>query len=160
MKCLRMRAFSSPPAFFSSQSLKLLWWLTVGSSCSGRRCHLDLLNPFPVLTSFCCFSGIKPYPKFTAVIHAVSPLVSQSQPILKLLVAVAKSQYCAQVKGFIHVSAESPSESLSEWDSPLPKLVPHPMADMAALRSHFPTTATTALLFVCVCVCFNSCGLN
>ncbi|KAM4539864.1 exostosin-1b [Odontesthes bonariensis] len=41
--------------------------------------------------------GIKPYPKFTAVIHAVSPLVSQSQPILKLLVAVAKSPYCAQI---------------------------------------------------------------
>ncbi|XP_026202913.1 exostosin-1b [Anabas testudineus] len=41
--------------------------------------------------------GMKPYPKFTAVIHAVSPLVSQSQPILKLLVAVAKSQYCAQI---------------------------------------------------------------
>ncbi|XP_043994967.1 exostosin-1b [Gambusia affinis] len=41
--------------------------------------------------------GIKPYPKFTAVIHTVSPLVSQSQPILKLLVAVAKSQYCAQI---------------------------------------------------------------
>ncbi|KAM4631179.1 exostosin-1b [Polymixia lowei] len=41
--------------------------------------------------------GIKPYPKFTAVIHAVSPLVSQSQPILKLLMAVAKSQYCAQI---------------------------------------------------------------
>ncbi|KAM7384532.1 hypothetical protein PAMA_011746 [Pampus argenteus] len=41
--------------------------------------------------------GIKPHPKFTAVIHAVSPLVSQSQPILKLLVAVAKSQYCAQI---------------------------------------------------------------
>ncbi|XP_072548522.1 exostosin-1a [Salminus brasiliensis] len=41
--------------------------------------------------------GIKPNPKFTAVIHAVTPLVSQSQPILKLLVAVAKSQYCAQI---------------------------------------------------------------
>ncbi|XP_052326535.1 exostosin-1b [Oncorhynchus keta] len=41
--------------------------------------------------------GIKPYPKFTAVIHAVTPLVSQSQPILKLLVSVAKSQYCAQI---------------------------------------------------------------
>ncbi|XP_039876276.1 exostosin-1b [Maylandia zebra] len=41
--------------------------------------------------------GIRPYPKFTAVIHAVSPLVSQSQPILKLLAAVAKSQYCAQI---------------------------------------------------------------
>ncbi|CAB1351321.1 unnamed protein product [Coregonus sp. 'balchen'] len=43
------------------------------------------------------FGCIKPYPKFTAVIHAVTPLVSQSQPILKLLVAVAKSQYCAQI---------------------------------------------------------------
>lgn len=43
-------------------------------------------------------SGIKTNPKFTAVIHAVTPLVSQSQPILKLLTAVAKSQYCAQVQ--------------------------------------------------------------
>ncbi|XP_072266811.1 exostosin-1 [Pyxicephalus adspersus] len=41
--------------------------------------------------------GIKPPTKFTAVIHAVTPLVSQSQPILKLLVAVAKSQYCHQI---------------------------------------------------------------
>ncbi|XP_071001355.1 exostosin-1a-like, partial [Oncorhynchus clarkii lewisi] len=41
--------------------------------------------------------GIKPRPKFTAIIHAVTPLVSQSQPILKLLVAVAKSQHCVQV---------------------------------------------------------------
>ncbi|CAM4630736.1 unnamed protein product [Leuciscus chuanchicus] len=40
---------------------------------------------------------IKPSPKFTAVIHAVTPLVSQSQPILKLLVSVARSQYCAQI---------------------------------------------------------------
>ncbi|KAL8181679.1 UNVERIFIED_CONTAM: Exostosin-1 [Gekko kuhli] len=41
--------------------------------------------------------GVKPPSKFTAVIHAVTPLVSQSQPVLKLLVAVAKSQYCAQI---------------------------------------------------------------
>lgn len=52
------------------------------------------MNQWPC---FSCLPGIKPYPKFTAVIHAVSPLVSQSQPILKLLIAVAKSQYCAQV---------------------------------------------------------------
>ncbi|KAB1258115.1 Exostosin-1 [Camelus dromedarius] len=43
--------------------------------------------------------GLKPPSKFTAVIHAVTPLVSQSQPVLKLLVAAAKSQYCAQVSG-------------------------------------------------------------
>uniref|UniRef100_A0A8C5MEL1 N-acetylglucosaminyl-proteoglycan 4-beta-glucuronosyltransferase n=1 Tax=Leptobrachium leishanense TaxID=445787 RepID=A0A8C5MEL1_9ANUR len=41
--------------------------------------------------------GMKSPSKFTAVIHAVTPLVSQSQPILKLLVAVAKSQYCHQI---------------------------------------------------------------
>ncbi|XP_012720107.2 exostosin-1b [Fundulus heteroclitus] len=41
--------------------------------------------------------GIKPYPKFTAIVHVVTPLVSLSQPVMKLLVAVAKSQYCAQV---------------------------------------------------------------
>ncbi|KAJ1193820.1 hypothetical protein NDU88_003116 [Pleurodeles waltl] len=41
--------------------------------------------------------GLKSPSKFTAVIHAVTPLVSQSQPILKLLVAVAKSQYCSQI---------------------------------------------------------------
>ncbi|MED6287144.1 Exostosin-1a [Characodon lateralis] len=41
--------------------------------------------------------GIKSYPRFTAIIHVVTPLVSLSQPVMKLLVAVAKSQYCAQV---------------------------------------------------------------
>lgn len=46
---------------------------------------------------FFFLTGTKPYPKFTAIIHMVTPLVSQSQPVMKLLVAVAKSQYCAQV---------------------------------------------------------------
>lgn len=50
-----------------------------------------------------CFAGVKPFSRFTAVIHAVSPLVSQSQPILKLLLAVAKSQYCAQVNNTTQV---------------------------------------------------------
>lgn len=46
---------------------------------------------------FLLLLGIKPLPKFTAIIHVVTPLVSQSQPVMKLLMAVAKSQYCAQV---------------------------------------------------------------
>lgn len=54
----------------------------------------DLNRLFGYLWSF---PGVKPYPKFTAIIHVVTPLVSQSQPVMKLLVAVAKSQYCAQV---------------------------------------------------------------
>ncbi|XP_061520114.1 exostosin-1b [Phycodurus eques] len=56
--------------------------------------YSSYLGDFPF---FYATLGVKPYPKFTAVIHAVSNLVSQSQPILKLLVAVAKSQYCAQI---------------------------------------------------------------
>lgn len=41
--------------------------------------------------------GISPGQEFTAVIHATSPLVSQSQPIMKLLQVVSKSKYCSQV---------------------------------------------------------------
>ncbi|XP_071357343.1 exostosin-1b [Trachinotus anak] len=57
--------------------------------------------------------GIKPYPKFTAVIHAVSPLVSQSQPILKLLAAVAKSQYCAQI--IVLWNSDKPLPAKHRW---------------------------------------------
>ncbi|KAG2461143.1 EXT1C protein, partial [Polypterus senegalus] len=40
--------------------------------------------------------GLSPGQDFTAVIHAVSPLVSQSQPIMRLLQVVSKSKYCSQ----------------------------------------------------------------
>ncbi|KAI7798390.1 exostosin-1b, partial [Triplophysa rosa] len=56
--------------------------------------YSSYLGDFPF---FYAELGIKPNPKFTAVIHAVTPLVSQSQPILKLLASVAKSQYCSQI---------------------------------------------------------------
>lgn len=46
-------------------------------------------------TSLC--AGVSPGQEFTAVINAVSPLVSQSQPIMKLLQVVSKSKYCSQV---------------------------------------------------------------
>ncbi|KTF85658.1 hypothetical protein cypCar_00022106 [Cyprinus carpio] len=56
--------------------------------------YSSYLGDFPF---FYAVLSVKPQQKFTAVIHAVTPLVSQSQPIFKLLVAVAKSQYCAQI---------------------------------------------------------------
>lgn len=65
-------------------------------------------------------SGLKPPSKFTAVIHAVTPLVSQSQPVLKLLVAAAKSQYCAQVSG----GASSTPPAQWTRDPPQPLLLP------------------------------------
>ncbi|KAG9283741.1 exostosin-1a [Astyanax mexicanus] len=66
--------------------------------------------------------GIKPNPKFTAVIHAVTPLVSQSQPILKLLVAVAKSQYCAQI--IVLWNCDKPLPAKHRWPAtPQPVVV-------------------------------------
>ncbi|KAF5889919.1 exostosin-1a isoform X1, partial [Clarias magur] len=57
--------------------------------------------------------GIKPQQRFSAVIHAVTPLVSQSQPILKLLASVAKSQYCAQI--IILWNCDKPLPAKQRW---------------------------------------------
>ncbi|XP_077577753.1 exostosin-1a-like [Stigmatopora nigra] len=57
--------------------------------------------------------GITTYPKFTAVIYVVTPLVSQSQPVMKLLAAVGKSQYCAQV--MIVWNCEKPLPVKHRW---------------------------------------------
>lgn len=72
-----------------------------------------------LLNTYLFTSGLKPLSTFTAVIHAVTPLVSQSQPVLKLLVAVAKSQYCAQVSStvWLSVTAETNHSARSEEPS-------------------------------------------
>ncbi|XP_030267687.1 exostosin-1c [Sparus aurata] len=61
--------------------------------------------------------GVSPGQEFTAVIHAVSPLVSQSQPIMKLLQVVSKSKYCSQI--IILWNSEKPPPSRSKWP-PMP----------------------------------------
>ncbi|KAG9355576.1 hypothetical protein JZ751_000414 [Albula glossodonta] len=61
--------------------------------------------------------GISPGQEFTAVIHAVSPLVSQSQPIMKLLQVVSKSKYCSQI--IILWNSEKPPPPKSKWP-PMP----------------------------------------
>lgn len=48
--------------------------------------------------SLCVVAGKIPSQEFTAVIQAVTPLQSQLQPIVKLVIAVAKSKFCAQVR--------------------------------------------------------------
>ncbi|XP_019729223.1 exostosin-1c [Hippocampus comes] len=61
--------------------------------------------------------GISPNQEFTAIIHAVSPLVSQSQPIMKLLQVVSKSKYCSQI--IILWNSEKAPPSRSKWP-PMP----------------------------------------
>lgn len=45
----------------------------------------------------CVHPGKSPSQQFTALIHAVTPLQSQVSPAVKLIIAVAKSKFCAQV---------------------------------------------------------------
>ncbi|XP_048849589.1 exostosin-1b [Brienomyrus brachyistius] len=90
--------------------------------------------------------GIKPHPKFTAVIHAVTPLVSQSQPILKLLVAVAKSQYCTQI--IVLWNCDKPLPAKHRWPATsVPVIVIE--GDSKAMSSRFQpyeTIVTDAVL--------------
>ncbi|KAK5607451.1 Exostosin-1c [Crenichthys baileyi] len=66
--------------------------------------------------------GVSPGHEFTAVIHAVSPLVSQSQPIMKLLQVVSKSKYCSQI--IILWNSEKPPPPRSKWPPmPVPLIV-------------------------------------
>ncbi|XP_047006622.1 exostosin-1c [Ictalurus punctatus] len=66
--------------------------------------------------------GIMPGQEFTAVIHATSPLVSQSQPIMKLLQVVSKSKYCSQI--IILWNSEKPPPHRSKWPPmPVPLVV-------------------------------------
>ena len=49
------------------------------------------------LNCVCVCPGKSPSQQFTAVIHTVTPLQSQISPVVKLIIAVAKSKFCAQV---------------------------------------------------------------
>ncbi|NXK51975.1 EXT1C protein, partial [Chauna torquata] len=70
--------------------------------CAPRR----LSSPFRI-------AGSSPSDKFTAFIRAVSPLGSLSQPILRLIQAISRSQYCAQI--LVLWSCEKPPPPRGKW---------------------------------------------
>ncbi|XP_068773724.1 exostosin-like 1 isoform X2 [Struthio camelus] len=57
--------------------------------------------------------GSSPSDKFTALIRAVCPAVSLSQPVLRLIEAVSASQYCAQI--LVLWSCEKPPPPRGKW---------------------------------------------
>ncbi|XP_009469198.1 PREDICTED: exostosin-like 1 [Nipponia nippon] len=57
--------------------------------------------------------GSSPSEKFTALIRAISPSGSLSQPILRLIQAVSVSQYCAQI--LVLWSCEKPPPPSGKW---------------------------------------------
>uniref|UniRef100_A0A6Q2XGK7 Exostosin glycosyltransferase 1 n=1 Tax=Esox lucius TaxID=8010 RepID=A0A6Q2XGK7_ESOLU len=59
--------------------------------------------------------GKSPSQEFTAVIQAVTPLQSQLQPLVKLIIAVAKSKFCAQI--IVLWNCDKPLPSKNKWPS-------------------------------------------
>ncbi|CAM9642054.1 exostosin-1a-like [Lampetra fluviatilis] len=79
------------------------------------------------------YLGQSPEAKFTAVIHATSPLLVQSQPIIKLIQAVGKSKFCAQVLVLWNCDRPPPARSL--WPVlPVPLIISEPVAKTISSR--------------------------
>ncbi|XP_037100417.1 exostosin-1 isoform X2 [Syngnathus acus] len=59
--------------------------------------------------------GKSPPPQFTGVIHTVSPLQSHPSPVVKLIIAVAKSKFCAQI--VVLWNSDNPLPPRDKWPS-------------------------------------------
>ncbi|KAM9778751.1 exostosin-1 isoform 2-T4 [Syngnathus typhle] len=59
--------------------------------------------------------GKSPPPQFTGVIHTVSPLQSHPAPVVKLIIAVAKSKFCAQI--VVLWNSDNPLPPRDKWPS-------------------------------------------
>uniref|UniRef100_A0AAV2K826 Glycosyl transferase 64 domain-containing protein n=1 Tax=Knipowitschia caucasica TaxID=637954 RepID=A0AAV2K826_KNICA len=59
--------------------------------------------------------GKRPMQQFTAVVHMVSPLLVQVSPVLKLIIAVSKSKFCAQI--LVLWNCDKPLPQRNKWPS-------------------------------------------
>ncbi|XP_027897022.1 exostosin-1 isoform X1 [Xiphophorus couchianus] len=59
--------------------------------------------------------GKSPSQQFTAVVHTVTPLQAQISPVVKLIIAVAKSKFCAQV--VVLWNCDKPLPPRNKWPS-------------------------------------------
>uniref|UniRef100_A0A665USF8 Exostosin glycosyltransferase 1 n=1 Tax=Echeneis naucrates TaxID=173247 RepID=A0A665USF8_ECHNA len=59
--------------------------------------------------------GKSPTQQFTAVIHTVTPLQSQISPVVKLIIGVAKSKFCAQI--VVLWNCDKPLPPRNKWPS-------------------------------------------
>uniref|UniRef100_A0A8C5RM95 Glycosyl transferase 64 domain-containing protein n=1 Tax=Laticauda laticaudata TaxID=8630 RepID=A0A8C5RM95_LATLA len=79
---------------FHQESRPKFFWNTLPGGLVALPEYSTHLNDFPF---YYLQQGSSPSEKFTALIWAVSPIISLSQPILKLTQAVSRSQYCAKI---------------------------------------------------------------
>ncbi|XP_048842260.1 exostosin-1 [Brienomyrus brachyistius] len=88
---------------------KLMWNAQPGGLYVLPRFSTDPAN-FPF---YYAALGKSPSLEFTAVIQALTPLQSQLQPIVKLILAVVKSKFCAQI--IVLWNCEKPLPPKSKW---------------------------------------------
>ncbi|XP_068199500.1 exostosin-1 isoform X2 [Antennarius striatus] len=90
---------------------QLLW-----NSLPGGLYALPQYSSDPVQFPFYYASlGKTPSQQFTAVIHTVTPLQSQISPVVKLIIAVAKSKFCAQI--VVLWNCNKPLPPRNKWPS-------------------------------------------
>uniref|UniRef100_A0A8C4RX18 Exostosin-1-like n=1 Tax=Erpetoichthys calabaricus TaxID=27687 RepID=A0A8C4RX18_ERPCA len=65
--------------------------------------------------------GKSPHQEFTAVIHVVTPVLSQSQPVVKLLNVVTRSKYCTQI--ILLWNCDKPLPLKNKWPSTLVPII-------------------------------------
>ncbi|KAJ1158585.1 hypothetical protein NDU88_011273 [Pleurodeles waltl] len=97
---------------YSHMSRNVLMWNSLPGGLFALPQYSTHLADFP----FYYFAlGRSPAKEFTAVIHMVSPLVAQSQPIVKLILAIAKSKFCARI--IVLWNCDKPVPPKNKWPS-------------------------------------------
>ncbi|XP_078504416.1 exostosin-1a-like [Lissotriton helveticus] len=97
---------------YSHMSRNALMWNVLPGGLFALPQYSTHLADFP----FYYFAlGRNPAKEFTAVIHMVSPLVAQSQPIVKLILAIAKSKFCARI--IVLWNCDKPVPPKNKWPS-------------------------------------------
>ncbi|XP_062818218.1 exostosin-like 1 [Anolis carolinensis] len=128
---------------FHRESRPRFLWNVLPGGLLARPEFSTHLSDFPF---YYLQQGSSPSGKFTAFIRAVSPVVSLSQPILKLIQAVSRSQYCAQI--LVLWSCEKPPPQSSKWpQTPVPLRVIHSSSNKVSDRFlPYPAIETDAVL--------------
>ncbi|KAL2081886.1 hypothetical protein ACEWY4_021704 [Coilia grayii] len=112
--------FSTDPSMFPFYYSMLVLALSSTSKEHIALTATQLGGRQPVMlprtkTSPAYLQGKSPSLEFTAVVQAVTPLQSQLQPVLKLIIAVAKSKFCAQI--IVLWNCDKPLPPKSKWPS-------------------------------------------
>ncbi|XP_060114087.1 exostosin-like 1 [Heteronotia binoei] len=127
---------------FHQVSRPRFFWNTLPGGLLALPEYSTHLSDFPF---YYLQQGSSPSSKFTALIRAVSPVVSLSQPILKLIQAVSRSPYCAQI--VVLWSCEKPPPLSTKWpQTTVPLTIIHASSKVSDRFLPYSALGTEAVL--------------